>query len=94
MKCLQRLTMIKIAKREMGGTNLVSPKIVSTLIAGFAVMFPPKSDSKADKAAAKELLTKHIRENEAVKQALVTLALAQAASTPDEDEDDDETDGE
>lgn len=89
---------INDAKRAMGGDGLISPKVISGLLSGFAVNFPLKysgDDEEKMKVARneqREAIYSYVRENPAIHTALKTIAAGMAAAaTEDEDE---ETEGE
>lgn len=88
---LRRLA-ISEAKKEMGGENLVSPKVISVVINQFRPNYPldPKLPEKEARKVQAQQVFKMLSENEALKNAVVLIAKA---TVPPEDEDDDEEDG-
>lgn len=83
---------IKTAKQSMGGDGLVSPKIISGLIAGFAVKFPLKDDTKASKKLQRNQMEEYVRSQPALLEALKIMAIDQQAAATDDDEDENESD--
>lgn len=89
---------IKDAKREMGGENLVSPKIVSTLLSGEMVKFPlsytgeDKKKLKAAREEQREKVYNYVRGIPELAAAYKMIALAQAAAAPDDEDGEDEDD--
>lgn len=90
---------INDAKRAMGGDGLISPKVISGLLSGFAVNFPlsysgeDEAKLKVARAEQKEKIYQYVRDNPPIHTALKTIAAGMAAAAT-EDEDEDETDGE
>ena len=88
---------INEAKRSMGGEGLISPKVISGLLSGFAVNFPLKYSGdddaklKAARLEQREAIYSYVRENPAIHTALKTIAAGMAATAVDEE---DEEEGE
>lgn len=89
---LRRLA-ISEAKKNMGGEGLVSPKVISVVINQFRPNYPldPKLPEKEAKKDQARKVFKMLAENEALKNAVITIAKATVA--PDDDDDDEDETG-
>lgn len=83
---------IQDAKRELGGDNLVSPKVISNFVNQFRPNFPldPKDgDDKAQRKAQTKRVFDMLASSDALKAAIVTIAKATIDTGDDDDEDTD-----